>query len=361
MVKRAPRLLSHPRWRHISEFLCLGGASFLILATIALVYPTDPTAMAALLAASYTVSHFVNNPHFAHAYQLFLPGLVKALREPKAPLRKQYLFAGFGVPLLLALFYGTAIVFGSPSTLGIAVNAMLFAVGWHYAKQGYGVLMVACSDSGLRLAPEVRVRLLSNTYVAWIAIWLLANRQFAQHEYWGIAYVMVDIPDYIVFPAITVASLLFVRCSIDILEAVRKQRSFPANGLMAYLAAVYVWMLVPFVSPAAAIFVPAFHSLQYLSVAWRYRANLALEKKQSVLFSMARFVALGMLLGVSGFWWGPKFLDAHVPYDSGLFGVALFLFIGWISINIHHYFIDNVIWRRDNPDVRRLLLSPTAP
>ena len=83
------------------------------------------------------------------------------------------------------------------------------------------------------------------------------------------------------------------------------------------------------------------------------------EKKQSVLFAVARFIVLGLLLGVCGFWWGPEFLDAHVPYDPSVFGGALFLFIGWVSINIHHYFIDNVIWRRDNPEVRRLLFSPT--
>jgi hypothetical protein len=27
-------------------------------------------------------------------------------------------------------------------------------------------------------------------------------------------------------------------------------------------------------------------------------------------------------------------------------------------INIHHYFIDNVIWRRDNEDVRKYLFAP---
>ena len=64
---------------------------------------------------------------------------------------------------------------------------------------------------------------------------------------------------------------------------------------------------------------------------------------------------------MGGFWWAPKILGAHVPYDSGLYGAALFLFIGWISINLHHYFIDSVIWRRDNPHVRRLLFSVPAP
>jgi hypothetical protein len=35
--------------------------------------------------------------------------------------------------------------------------------------------------------------------------------------------------------------------------------------------------------------------------------------------------------------------------------VCAFLFFVWI--NIHHYFIDNVIWRRDDETVRRLLAA----
>jgi len=29
----------------------------------------------------------------------------------------------------------------------------------------------------------------------------------------------------------------------------------------------------------------------------------------------------------------------------------------WVFINIHHYFIDNVIWRRENTDVSKYLFS----
>ena len=36
--------------------------------------------------------------------------------------------------------------------------------------------------------------------------------------------------------------------------------------------------------------------------------------------------------------------------------VFVFIFVMWI--NIHHYFIDNVIWRRDNEDVRKYLFAP---
>lgn len=33
------------------------------------------------------------------------------------------------------------------------------------------------------------------------------------------------------------------------------------------------------------------------------------------------------------------------------------LFAAWVFVNVHHYFIDSVIWRSDNPDARRHLFA----
>ena len=65
----------------------------------------------------------------------------------------------------------------------------------------------------------------------------------------------------------------------------------------------------------------------------------------------------GGLLGALGFWWAPEFLDAHSGYDRAVFGTTAFLFMGWTFINIHHYFLDNVIWRRENAETRRHLFT----
>ena len=36
-------------------------------------------------------------------------------------------------------------------------------------------------------------------------------------------------------------------------------------------------------------------------------------------------------------------------------GSSLFFFIVLIFINVHHYFLDNVMWRRGNPEVAKYL------
>jgi hypothetical protein len=60
-----------------------------------------------------------------------------------------------------------------------------------------------------------------------------------------------------------------------------------------------------------------------------------------------------MLLGYLGFVGLPYLFDAAFSYDQHVFGPALFAFLFNIFINIHHYFLDNVMWRRGNPDIQK--------
>jgi len=53
----------------------------------------------------------------------------------------------------------------------------------------------------------------------------------------------------------------------------------------------------------------------------------------------------------------PGTLDQAAPYDRGVWGAGLFLFMIFMFINIHHYFIDNVIWRKENDEVRQYLFA----
>lgn len=53
----------------IFDFLCLGGGSLFVLGIIALLVPASSTAIVAV--TMMVLAHFVNNPHFAHSYQIF--------------------------------------------------------------------------------------------------------------------------------------------------------------------------------------------------------------------------------------------------------------------------------------------------
>ena len=106
------------------------------------------------------------------------------------------------------------------------------------------------------------------------------------------------------------------------------------------------------------------HSLQYLIVVWRYQLNVERDKRDSgqprSLFKkpvsrLAYFFIFGVVISFFGFWIMPATLDLFVGYDRGVFGNQMFLFMFAIFINVHHYFLDNVMWRRENPDVAKYL------
>jgi hypothetical protein len=71
---------------------------------------------------------------------------------------------------------------------------------------------------------------------------------------------------------------------------------------------------------------------------------------------LAAFIVLGLLAGFVGFWGLPVALPALVPYDSQAYGPGVFVFLYCIFINVHHYFLDSVMWRRENPEVKKYLL-----
>lgn len=80
-------------------------------------------------------------------------------------------------------------------------------------------------------------------------------------------------------------------------------------------------------------------------------------KKRARARGLIAFALTGIMLGALGFWLIPELLNSLVPYDQTVFGAKLFLFIFWIFINVHHYFIDNVIWRRDNQEANQYLFA----
>ncbi|MBZ9693564.1 MULTISPECIES: hypothetical protein [unclassified Mesorhizobium] len=150
----------------------------------------------------------------------------------------------------------------------------------------------------------------------------------------------------------------------------RNGGSLPYNGIIAYSASLYLWILIVRTNPLWLLVVPALHSLQYLAVVWRYQSNVERDARDAEKIPQSRilsilgpayrvrlleFISAGLLLGGLGFWLIPTALTAIVPYDREVLGSSLFFFIVLIFINVHHYFLDNVMWRRGNPEVSRYL------
>ena len=355
------------------DFLGLGGGSVIVLSLFFVLYPEDDLARGILAACMLFLANFVNHPHFANSYQLFYGDFVNKAFSPTSALRAQYRIVGILVPAALAAFYASALSVGSAPLLGLAANVMFFMVGWHYAKQGYGILMLDAARKGKPFGAAEKRHLLWNVRLAWPTYWLMTNDALAARDYWGLTYYAFDTPEPILavmFLATAISGVVVLR---DLVLKWRAEGILPVNGLVAYVVSIYVWLYFARFDPILLLLVPFFHSLQYLCVVWRYQANLEAAKlrgrpspdgsekgpawARTALARLARFVLVGGILGGVGFWIAPHILDSVVGYDRAVFGATLFVFIGWTFINIHHYFIDSVIWRRDNAETRRYLLA----
>jgi len=357
----------------VVDFLCLGGSSLFLLPFLFVLPETDyraPVATTMLI-----VAHLINHPHFAASYQIFYRGFAKKAFRPDLgrAMQARYIVAGIVAPALLVAFCAYAVATGDAQLLGYGGNIMAFFVGWHYVKQGYGMLMV---DAVLKRRffkdPEKKVFLV-NSYLVWIFAWLSVNDAISQNQLWGLQYYTFSVPTPIVAAAGLAALANGLAALWILVSRWRAGGGLPWNGVLAYFVSLYLWLLFVRVDPLWLLVVPALHSIQYLAVVWRYELNYEKDRHgasepPTVPFlervfgnrsieGMALFVLSGLLIGYLGFWGLPQFLDRIVPYDRAAFGGTMFLFVFWIFINVHHYFLDNVMWRRENPDTRRYLFS----
>lgn len=370
---RAPQPAAGYLFGPVIDFVCLGGGSLIFL--FGLVLFAEPELRPSIVFAAIVVSHFVNNPHFMHSYQIFYENfLEKAFGETYSrTMRIRYVVAGIGVPLAMGLFFVYAVLTADPALLGLGANAMAFLVGWHYVKQGYGILIVESVLKRSFFNDSEKRWLRWNGFAVWWFSWIYANISLHESTTFGLRHYSFDLPDWLA----ALAGALMVTTTFIVLVLVARKRfvngnRLPVNGLLAYASSGYVWLVAIHLEPLLVLLVPAFHSLQYLAVVWRYQLNKAradvgdqapvevLGGRLSIsrpILRLLRFVVIGTCAGVVAFWVAPLILHLGVPYDRASFGPALFFFMAFVFINVHHYFLDNVMWRRENPDIKRHLFS----
>jgi len=180
----------------VADFLMLGGSAFLILPVLFLV-PLEYEG--ALAATMVFVAYLVNYPHFAHSYQLFYRNFGRKVSGDgyDRSLQIRYIFAGIVVPLIMAGFFAYSAAAANTRLLGYAANAMFFFVGWHYVKQGYGMLMVDAVLKRKFFDDRDKKVLLFNSYAVWIFAWLQTNTAVTQGKYYDLDYYTFAAPSWI--------------------------------------------------------------------------------------------------------------------------------------------------------------------
>ncbi|TIL45813.1 hypothetical protein, partial [Mesorhizobium sp.] len=265
-------------------------------------------------------------------------------------LQIRYIFAGIVVPLIMGGFFAYGSIAGNARLLGHAGNAMAFFVGWHYVKQGYGMLMVDAVLKRRFFNEQDKKVLLFNGYAVWLFAWLQTNAVITERQFWGLDYYTFAAPSWVTNIAVFAAAASTTATVVMLINRWRKHGgTLPYNGVVAYVVSLYAWILFVRINPLWLLVVPALHSLQYLAVVWRYQTNVERDRSDaatesefkvlSILGPMYRlrvlgFIIVGGILGILGFWLVPIALSVLVPYNKEVFGSSLFLFIAWIFINV---------------------------
>jgi hypothetical protein len=311
----------------------------------------------------------INDPHFAVTYLLFYKDFRKRAGAASASQRIRYLLAGVIVPAALALWAIGAMVAHSAQALGWMIQLMFLLVGWHYVKQGFGVLTVLSARRDVRFTRLERVVVLAHCFAGWAYAWASPADPGKQVEEQGLVFTTLAHPlglerfTQIVF-FLSALALIWVLVKKWRTEA----RLPPLAPLCGLLVTVWLWTVYSSVDPLMRYVIPALHSIQYLYFVWLLTRNKARASEGPPLFGRPARVQLGFLSVIAvGLGWillrgAPSFLDAmfisprakRLDAAGGL-GPTPFLAVLFAFVNIHHYFMDTVIWRRDNPETRYLL------
>ena len=248
----------------------------------------------------------------------------------------------------------------SAETMSVLLLLMYFSVGHHYSKQAYGCMMVYSYYDGYRLNLWQRRAVKWGLFSVWFANYFAYHRGYAPGDFYGVSQYPLDFTAYGTYLgygsfAVTLAALFY----LVIVKNYRTHKQLPtANFLIPYVSLV-IWWLPPFNQPFFYMTaVPFFHSLQYLPFVYRFEARQIPAHYGTVrrnIRSAAIVVAL-IITGWLSFNLVPERLD--LTFNTiGLLNIWYFTAASHIFINIHHYFIDNVIWRFNNPNIKKYLLT----
>lgn len=368
------------------DFWLLGGASLavwlaMMLADSFRMRPEVDERLGQMAVLALSLSLVANYPHFLFSYKLaYARGRAFVLAHwwqlIAVPLALAALlalaYAFYQVPVAdlpwagaaagaLSPFGLNAQVVSGPRfgdlLLGLTFNLMILTIGWHYTKQVFGCMMVYAHFDGYPLTHAQRRVLKGALLTMWALVFVDNNRSGAWRAHLTFSYSSFDLPDV---AAPIAAAIVAVGFGLAVYRVVYANYTsggrLPSANFLVPMAALYVWWL-PLTRQSEFYFfmAPLFHAVQYLPFVYRVEDSRrrAAGAGQAALIGL---VAAVLLAGWLAFELVPGAFDALLGTSAAL-GISFFVIAAMLFINIHHYFIDNVIWRFADPEVRAHLLT----
>jgi len=292
------------------------------------------------------LSWVVNWPHFsATNYRLY------HTRSNIA----QYPFTAFVVPVLLLA--ATWASFANPDTVApFLVKLFLIWSPYHFSGQSVGITMIYARRAGFQVGKLERFALAGFIFGTYIFTTARGETGKGDYTYYNVAVPYLGIPDWVPKYAeygMYACGALFLLLAVR--WCVANRRILPPIVLLPALAQ-FIWFV-----PGGRIsnfneFVPMFHSLQYMLIAW----SMQLKERVDVtgvaptgwfaFGESARWFVINVAGGAILFYLLPEFTAKAGWSTQFTYPVIL------SAVQIHHFFVDGVIWKLKNPKVSSPLL-----
>lgn len=228
-------------------------------------------------------------------------------------------------------------------------------LGWHYVGQSWGATACFSFLSGFKMSVMHR-RLIRSGFFALFAYhlaWACESMQllevwFPQQE--AGVYMMKSVM-YVTRVAVLICFGLGFAAFW--MMSVEHERRVPMVVWVPWLA-TFSWYVMVDVCPKSFFLLQVFHALQYLLFPARVELNEYAGKRR-VRAHMLVYYLLLVAVGYLVFEWSDILQWIWTPTNA-----KPFLFLGTATmmiVNIHHYFIDAVIWKIRKPEVRRAVFG----
>jgi len=345
------------------DAVCGGGLS-LAVALIVIVYGSISTVgmdkMLIAVSAYLFTDLLINGPHFMASYRV--------LYSRRANFR-HYPVVTIAAPILAFSFLAYVFVWCmevDPSAIGetpanqlgvmIVLNWLApVLLGWHYVGQSWGATACFAYLSGFKMSVTHRRLVRCGFYalfvyhVTWACATMgLLESWFPQNQ--AGAYLMKSLM-HVCRVAVLICFLMglwgFRLMSIE------AGRRVPAKVWLPWVA-TFSWYVMVDIYPQSFFLLQVFHALQYLMFPARVELNEHVKQGRPGMHMMIYYVAL-VVIGFVVFEWTQILQWTLTPTFP-----SQFLFLGtatMMMVNIHHYFIDAVIWKIRDPDVRRAVFG----
>lgn len=315
------------------DFLLIGGASILTYLAMRSFHDGSRTALIASL--GLWLSWVVNWPHFsATSYRLY------ASREHLS----QYPVTAVLAPILVGA--GVLASFAEPQLYApYFVKLFLIWSPYHFSGQSIGISLLYARRGRHKVGAAERFTLAAFIYGTFLIGTLRAETNLSGYVYYGISYPGFGIPAWVVSAVeLWTYGNGAVFAGLLIRDAIRTRRLPPLMYLLPGITQ-FVWFVLGGLRPGYAEFVPFFHSLQYLLIAWAMQLKEKSDRegiagtRGYVARESLRWYALNVAGGAALFWALPR-LAAAAGVSTTLAAAVLIA-----AVQIHHFFVDGVIWK----------------